>query len=62
MTEPKEAPQGPSASKAMLGCEHKEWIGRPIGCVPLSWRCCSCGAEMTAGEMIIYGKLCRQHE
>ena len=46
--------------KAQLGCQHKEWIGRPVGCVPTYWQCCDCMAEMTAGEMIIYSKLCQQ--
>ncbi len=57
-----EAPKWPSDSKAMLGCQHKEWIGQPAGCVPLSWRCCDCGTTMTAGEMIIYGKLLQQQQ
>jgi hypothetical protein len=38
-------------------CEHKEWIGRPAGCVPQFWECTGCLAQMSSGEMILYSAI-----
>lgn len=49
--------KGQSTTEVEDDCQHKEWISHPPGCVPLSWKCTGCGITMTAGEMLIYGKL-----
>ena len=44
----------------MTECEHKEWMGLPVGYLPFTkWRCTDCGVEMSAGEFIIYGEVMR---
>ena len=43
----------------MNQCNHKEWIGKPVGSVTTHWQCIDCGVTMTSGEMIIYEKLCQ---
>ena len=41
----------------MMKCEHKEWIGYPLGVIPTYWECIECGMKLTIGEMMIYQEL-----
>lgn len=38
-------------------CEHKEWMGLPVGHQPTHWQCVDCGLKMTAGEFFLYSEL-----
>ena len=38
-------------------CEHKEWVGEPMGCVPAHWLCTECFTKITAGEMMILRRI-----
>jgi len=38
-----------------VSCQHDDyWIGEPIGCEPVAWRCTKCGMRFTAGEMELW--------
>lgn len=37
-----------------MSCEHKEFIGRPIGFVPTIWECCDCSLKLTPGELLVW--------
>ena len=36
-----------------MNCKHKEWIGKPNGCVPTHWQCVDCSTTITAGEQLV---------
>lgn len=41
-----------------MTCEHKEFIGLPLGQEPtLEWECAHCNLRMTPGELELYMKL-----